>query len=259
MTPGGRYFALVMALASAAALAGCQQSGASLDSSGKLNTASAPPVSYEAAAGLGKKWQADPGDINKGMAYANALETLGQGKKHLDVYRQLSMAHPENAKLSGIYGKKLINAGQSGEAIPVLERVAAAPDAEWRIHSALGSAYDQQGLYEKARGEYRKALAGDVQNLTVLNNMGMSLALEGNLKDAENTLRQADTLPRSKSEPRIRQNLALVVGLQGRFDEASKLASENLPAEQVEANMAYLRKMLAQPNTWQQISDGGQG
>ena len=60
-----------------------------------------------------------------------------------------------------------------------------------------------------------KALAADPQNLSVLNNLGMSYALEGNLKQAEATLRQADALPRSKSEPRIRQNLALVVGPAG--------------------------------------------
>ena len=79
------------------------------------------------------------------------------------------------------------------------------------------------------------------------------------LKQAEDTLRKADALPRSKAEPRIRQNLALVVGLQGRFDEASALAREDLPPDQVEANMAYLKKMLSQPNTWQQISEGSKG
>ena len=68
---------------------------------------------------------------------------------------------------------------------------------------------------------------------------------------------QADALPRSRSEPRIRQNLALVVGLQGRFDEATKLAQQDLPPEKVEENMAYLKKMLSQPNTWQQVSDNG--
>ena len=51
----------------------------------------------------------------------------------------------------------------------------------------------------------------------------------------------------------------MVVGLQGRFDEASKLAREDLPPEQVQENMAYLQKMLSQPNTWQQISESDQG
>jgi len=45
----------------------------------------------------------------------------------------------------------------------------------------------------------------------------------------------------------------------GRFDEARKIASEDLPPDQVDANMAYLKKMLSQPNTWQQLSDGSTG
>ena len=79
------------------------------------------------------------------------------------------------------------------------------------------------------------------------------------LKQAESTLRQVSMLPKAASEPRIRQNLALVVGLQGRFDEARKIASEDLPPDQVEANMVYLQKMLSQPNTWQQLSGETQG
>jgi Flp pilus assembly protein TadD len=57
----------------------------------------------------------------------------------------------------------------------------------------------------------------------------------------------------------LRQNLALVVGLQGRFDEARQIASVDLPPDEVEANMAYLQKMLAQPNTWQQLADKPSG
>ena len=66
-------------------------------------------------------------------------------------------------------------------------------------------------------------------------------------------MRQASELPAGKTQPRIRQNLALVVGLQGRFEEARQIASQDLPNDQVEANMAYLQKMLSQPNTWQKL------
>lgn len=258
MAGNGRYLAMVLALASATALAGCQKTSANLDSAA-MSTASTGPASYEATAALGTKWEKNPSDINSGIAYANALESIGQTQKQFDVYQRLAAANPGNLKVAGLYGKKLVSAGMSREAIPVLERAAADPGADWRLRSALGTAYDQQGLYARARGEYQTILAADPANLTVLNNMGMSFALEGNLKQAESTLRRADALPRSKSEPRIRQNLALVVGLQGRFDEASTLASQDLPQEQVKANMAYLQKMLSQPNTWQQLSDSSEG
>jgi len=51
----------------------------------------------------------------------------------------------------------------------------------------------------------------------------------------------------------VRQNLALVVGLQGRFDEARSIASKDLPPDEVDANLAYLQQMLSQPNTWAQL------
>jgi Flp pilus assembly protein TadD len=254
----GRYFAILLALTSATMLTGCKQASR-LDPSGDISTASTAPASFEAVAEMGKKWEANPADVSKGLAYANALESIGQTDQQLSVYARMVETNPDNAKLAGLYGRRLAAAGRAGEAIPVLERAAASKEADWRVYSALGSVYDQQGLYEKARAQYAKALAGDPQNLTVMNNLGMSYALEGNLKQAEATLRQADALPRSKSEPRIRQNLALVVGLQGRFEEASSLAREDLPPDQVQANMAYLQKMLSQPNTWQQISEGGKG
>jgi Flp pilus assembly protein TadD len=45
----------------------------------------------------------------------------------------------------------------------------------------------------------------------------------------------------------VRQNLALAVGLQGRFEEARDIASRDLPPDTVEANLTYLRSMLSQP------------
>ena len=45
----------------------------------------------------------------------------------------------------------------------------------------------------------------------------------------------------------MRQNLALVVGLQGRFAEAETIAKGDLPSDEAQAaNVAYLREMLSQ-------------
>lgn len=255
---GLRPAAAVLVLAAAVTLAGCNKTTKTADAGSDLATASTAPVSAEALADLGAKWQMNPKDINRGLAYANGLASAGKTDEELSVYQQLAAADPKNGKLAALYGRKLMTAGKAEQAIPVLEAAEKAGETDWRIASALGSAYDQQGMYAKAREQYQTALAADPQNLTVMNNLAMSYALEGNLKQAEAELRSADAQPRAKTVPRIRQNLALVVGLQGRFDEATKLAQEDLPSDQVEENMAYLKKMLSQPNTWQQLS-GGQG
>jgi Flp pilus assembly protein TadD len=249
--------AILILLASAVILTGCNKTTGQLGPASSLNTASTTPVSLDALAALGDKWHANPKDMNKGLAYANGLESVGQKDEALTVYQKLAEDDPANARLAGLYGRKLAAAGKAEQAIPVLEQAEQQGDTDWRVMSALGTAYDEKGLYQKAREQYAKALKADPQNLSVMNNLAMSYALEGNLKQAEAQLRAADALPRSTSEPRIRQNLALVVGLQGRFDEATKLAQQDLPPEQVQENMAYLKKMLSQPNTWQQISDGG--
>jgi Flp pilus assembly protein TadD len=75
--------------------------------------------------------------------------------------------------------------------------------------------------------------------------------LSGNLTEAEKTLREAIAQPNADS--RVRQNLALVVGLQGRFDEAEKIAGAELSPDKAAANVAYLKSMLSQQNSWQKL------
>ena len=44
---------------------------------------------------------------------------------------------------------------------------------------------------------------------------------------------------------RVRANLALAVGLQGRLAEAEKIVRADLPAEEAAANVTYLKRMLS--------------
>jgi Flp pilus assembly protein TadD len=250
-----------LVLVSALALGACQSKQAKLDAD-PLQTGSTSKLGATTGAGsfvrttaLSKKWTADQGNIPLGLEYAANLEKIGQTDEQVGVLKTLAAAHPNDAALQSKIGKQLLAAGRSGEAIEMLERSSKAPDADWKTLSALGSAYDQQGSHSLARDSYKSALAKNPDELSVQNNMAMSFALEGQLPEAEKILRKAIAQHGVAAQPRIRQNLALVVGLQGRYDEARKIASEDLPPEEVEANLAYLQQMMAQPNTWQQLSD----
>ena len=236
-------------------LGACQKNSAGLDGIDPMATGSTSGPSIKETALLGKKWQADPKNLKLGLAYADHLKSFGQTEQQLQVLAKLAEYHPEDQALMTRYGRELVQAGQTDQAAGVLSKAIASGSTDWKVYSAMGSVLDQQGQYAQARDNYQRALKIVPGNAAVLNNLGMSYALEGNLKQAEATLRDASNSPAGKSEPRLRQNLALVVGLQGRFDEARQIASADLPAEQVEANMAYLQKMLAQPNTWQQLTD----
>jgi Flp pilus assembly protein TadD len=253
MTVNNRRKGLMFACALAGiavALGGCQKNSASID---PLETGSTAPLSMKDTAAAGERWKKDPGNIALGLSYAARLKAIGQTQEQLGVLAVLTSKNPQDGRLLGIYGKELLAAGRLPESADVLQRAAAMGQADWKTYSALGSVYDQQGRYADARNQYSRALQLQPNEMSVLNNMGMSYALEGNLSKAEQTLRQASSLPGSSSEPRIRQNLALVVGLQGRFEESKQIASQDLPPDQVEANLAYLQQMLSQPNTWQKL------
>jgi Flp pilus assembly protein TadD len=77
----------------------------------------------------------------------------------------------------------------------------------------------------------------------VMSNLAMYYAGHGQGPEAERLLRQAAADPAAPMQ--VRQNLALVLGLQGRLAEAEQLARRDLPPEMVANNLAYLRAATA--------------
>jgi Flp pilus assembly protein TadD len=147
-------------------------------------------------------------------------------------------------ELLGAYGRALADVGSYQQALDVLGRAHAPERPDWRILSAQGAVLDQMGRHQDAQHYYEAALKIVPDEPTVLSNLGLSYALSKDLPRAEATLKRATT--GAHVDPRVRQNLALVVGLQGRFAEAESIARADLPPEEASANVAYLREMLAQ-------------
>jgi Flp pilus assembly protein TadD len=248
---------LAVGLSLAATLAACQNKTAGLDADpmATASTASAEP-SFKKTEELAKRWKADPADAALAVTYGNALGRLGQRPTQIDVLRTTAAQTAGDAKAQSMLGRALMTAGDMQGASDTLARAAELNPRDPQALSALGATLDQQTRHAEAREKYQAALALAPDDMSITNNLAMSYALQGKLADAEQTLRKAMAHPNSKATPRVRQNLALVVGLQGRFDEAKQIASEDLPPDQVQANMAYLQQMLQKQNTWAQLKDG---
>ena len=108
--------------------------------------------------------------------------------------------------------------------------------------SVQGAALDQMGRHDEARRYYASALKIVPGEPSVLSNLGLSYMLSRDLPKAEETLRQA--YASTRADARVRQNLGLVVGLQGRFAEAETIVKADLPPDEAAANVAYLKEML---------------
>jgi Flp pilus assembly protein TadD len=124
----------------------------------------------------------------------------------------------------------------------VLSRAHSPEDPDWRILSAQGAALDQLGRNEEAQQYYATALKIVPDEPQVLSNLGLSYVLQNNLPKAEQVLGRA--YQRNQNDPRIRANLALVLGLQGRQAEAEILVKADLPPDQAAAKVAALRQLL---------------
>lgn len=195
-----------------------------------------------------EKWEglyrARPEDTVNAIQYAQALRATGQRAQAAAVLEQASIKNPNDKTLLGAYGRALADIGNYNQALEVLSRAHTPELPDWRILSAQGAVLDQLGRYEEARRYYAAALKIAPEEPSVLSNLGLSYALSKDLKMAEATLRKATAQP--GVGPRARQNLALVVGLQGRFTEAENIARADLPPEEAAANVAYLRQMLSE-------------
>jgi Flp pilus assembly protein TadD len=252
-----RFVCSIAVVAAALSVAGCKSSGVGNDLDA-VTTASTtrPGPSFKKTEALSKQWKADPTQVKVAIAYASSLDELGQKSTQIEVLRTSASKTLSDPKAQVELGKALLSAGDAEGATTSLQRAVQLNPNDPHALSVLGAALDQQTQHVEARAQYMKALAISPGDVSVMNNLAMSYSLQGKLTEAEATLRKAMGLPGSTANPRIRQNLALVVGLQGRFDEAKKIASEDLPPDQVEANMAYLQQMLASQNTWAKLKEG---
>jgi Flp pilus assembly protein TadD len=226
-------------------VAGCKTTGD--DVTGSIGSPNAPHSEAEwrgALNSLGNRYRANPADAQAAMDYARALRATEQRAQAVAVLQQASIRNPHNMKLLGAYGRALADVGQYTEALDVLSRAHTPDNPDWRILNAQGAVLDQMGRHAEARRHYSAALKIVPNEPSVLSNLGLSYLLEKQLKRAEATLRKAAAQP--NASPKVRQNLALVVGLQGRFAEAEKIVAADLPESEAAANVAYLRQMLSQ-------------
>jgi Flp pilus assembly protein TadD len=199
-----------------------------------------------AAAAWGERHKANPNDPVAAINYAQALRASGQRSQAVAVLEQAALNNPKNNGVLGAYGRALADAGNYQQALDVLSQAHTPERPDWRILSVQGAVLDQMGRHDEAQRYYATALKIVPDEPSVLSNLGLSYALSKDLVRAELTLRKAVSRP--GAEPRVRQNLALVVGLQGRFAEAETIARADLPSDLAAANVAYLRQMLAQQN-----------
>jgi Flp pilus assembly protein TadD len=232
----------------AAGLGGCQtMSDITGSITSKADAGPAPDADPRRSIEVyGERYRANPRDADAALRYGQALRATGQRTQAVAVLEQATIAHAGNKALLAAYGRALADNGNFQQAFDVLTRAHTPANPDWRILSVQGTVLDQLGKHEEARRYYASALKIVPEEPSVLSNLGLSYVLSRDLPQAEETLRRA--YGSTRADARVRQNLGLVVGLQGRFAEAESIVKADLPAEEAAANVAYLKQMLSKDN-----------
>ena len=252
--PGLRALVLGVCLAGGFAMSGCKSAGG--DITGSIGGTAAPlPAAPDKLQSFSDDWarryEADPQNRNAAVNYARALRAQGRTAQAVAVLQGAAIKYPSDFEVLGAYGKALADAGRLKEAAETLARAHTPEKPNWSILSAQGAVADQMGDQETAQGYYEAALKLAPGDPTVLSNLGLSYALSKQLPRAEETLRRAAAHPEADS--RVRQNFALVLALQGKFPEAEEISRRDLAPAEAAANVASIRSMIAQSNTWRDI------
>jgi Flp pilus assembly protein TadD len=179
---------------------------------------------------------------------------VGQSSQAVAVLEAGMAYHPTDPEVRVAYAKALTAAGRLEQSLQVIDNTIRPDIPDWNALLVKGATLDQMGRNQEARMLYQQALTIAPGEASIAANLGLSYAMSNDLAQAEQHLRQAVQMPGANS--RHWQNLALVVGLQGRFEECRALYAAELPPEQVENNMNYVRALLTQQNRWDAIAQG---
>lgn len=190
----------------------------------------------------GQIYAKNPRDLQPALSYARNLKAMGEKRRALVVLQQASIYHGQDRELASEYGRLALDLGQVSVAKQLLAVADDPARPDWRVISARGAALAKEGKYDDAIPYFERARVLSQDQPSVMSNLALAYAMNGDAGKAETMLRQAAAS--DDTSPRIRQNLALVLGLRGKYDEAKLVAARDMPMNNATENADYLRQVV---------------
>ena len=175
---------------------------------------------FAQAAFWSHEYELNPTDLEATLKLAAAVRKLGNPSRAVEITQTARQIHPRDPYLLAEHAAGLVADQRAMDALPILDDALRIAPGYARLWSLRGAALDQMEDYQAARGNYDRALQITPNDPNILTNLGLSYALSGDLRAAETWLRRASSQPGAGAS--ARQNLALVLQLQGRTEEAQR-------------------------------------
>ncbi len=201
--------------------------------------------SYEEAAKIYASLLAqEPNNRNYRLNLARNLRYSGQTQTAIDLLTAPETPQDDPMMMLEL-GKSYLAADQLNLARPLLEKTKRSAPLNWEMPMTLGVVLDYMNENAAAQEEYKAALQLSPDNPTILNNLALSLAQEGKLDEAISTMQRATD--QQSAQAQSRQNLAFLLALKGKPEEAERLVRKDLPPNMAENNVNYYRSLVVAP------------
>lgn len=191
------------------------------------------------AAFWSREYQLNPADLEAAVKLASAVRKMGNASKAAEITQTTRAMYPDDPYLIAEHSAALIALERGKEAMKPLDKALHSAPGYARLWSLKGAALDQVGNYDMARKHYNRALQITPNDPNIMANMGLSFALAGDPRTAEQWLRRA--AGHQDAGDGIRQNLDLVLQLQGKpaqYAHMQKTAPAARPQTQQRAQPA---------------------
>jgi len=188
--------------------------------------------------------KAAPRDPVPAFRLGRALQSMGAHKAAADHFRRVLELNPGDGEAKRQLANTLISMDDPKSSVELYREVIA-ESGDHRAFNGLGVAFDMMGKHKEALAAYRAGLAKQPENLSLKNNLALSLAIAGKYDNAATVLRSVAESP--KATARHRQNLALVYGLAGKETAAARVAQVDLDGPSVKRNLDYYNWLRQQP------------
>ena len=235
------------------ALAQTGPAAAAPAASGRQPASAETRAAYDRADALSRSafWateqQVNPADPVAGVKLSMALRELGRFDAAAEAAQTTLMVQPDNIEAMLELGRAHWSRGQAFYGIAALEKARDLAPNDWRPWSLLGASYQQVRRPDDARAAWNQALVLSPDNPAVLTNVALTFMTAGDLASAETLLRRAVIQPGATLQ--MRQNLAMVLGLQDKMGEAETILRRDLPPEVADRNLEWLRGRVATAKT----------
>lgn len=163
---------------------------------------------------------------------------VGRTQQALRAYLEVLKIEPEHAGALEGAGLEYMELKATDEAIAHLTAAIAINPDLWRAHNALGIIADRENDHARAIDHFADALRINVNSPMILNNIGYSRYLSGNLEQAARDFYQATELQPDYMP--AWSNLGLVYARQGWYSDAVNMLAKSLDKPVAYNNIGYI-------------------